>query len=117
MLTWVAATYAQYKHTHPCVTIVGCAYLGVAMVACCCTGTITRIPRRVIRSRRWIAGIQDVTCKYSRMIALWSLGIEAMQDELNIRIGGMWGEGRMGGEGRGGEGRGGEGRGGEGRGS
>ena len=74
------------------------------MVSCCCTDTITRIPRQVIWSRRWIQGIQEVTCKFSRMIALWSLSILAMQDGLNIRIGGMWREG----EGRGGEGRGGE---------
>ena len=46
-----------------CVTIVGCAYLSVAMVACCCTGTITRTPRQVIR---WIAA----TCKFNRMIAI-----------------------------------------------
>ena len=51
-----------------CVTIVVCTYRSVAMVACCCTGTITRIPRRVIRSRRWIVGIQEVTCKFSTMM-------------------------------------------------
>ena len=50
-----------------CVPILACTYLSVAMVACCCTGIITRIPgpRRVIRSRRWIAGIQGATCNFS----------------------------------------------------
>ena len=97
------------------VTIVVCTYRSVAIVSCCCTDTITRIPRRVIRFRRWIAGIQDVTCKFSRMIALSSHRILAMQDGLNIRngaCGGREGRGARGGEEKGGRGGGGRRRGG-----